>query len=143
MSMIPKSKIAEQRQALVRKLGIAVSALMVVLVVTVFVLVVRSESAHDETKCPFSKLSERVIGTATVIEETRSCVPEAEERRWLVQRGGQKPVEFGRKRLPKERFTADRTKWSLTEDKNKQLLLNIEVDGHPFSEFREADLPKN
>ncbi len=142
MSIMPKSRVTEQRQALVRKLGIAVSALMVVLVVTVFALVVRSESAHDEATCPFSKLSERKIGAATVIEEVRSCVPEAEERRWLVQRQGRAPIEFGRKRLPKERFADGRTKWTLAEDKSKRLLLNIEVDGRPFSEFREADLQR-
>jgi len=141
MSMIPRSNVAERRQALVRKLGMAVSALMVVLVVSIFALVVRSERAHDEVSCPFTKLSERSLGAATVIEESRSCVPEAEERRWLVQRQGKSLVELGRKRLPKERFTADRTKWTLTLDKGQQLLLNIEVDGRPLSEFREADLP--
>ena len=140
MSMFPTSPLAERRQLLLRRVGIAASALMVVLVISILAFVVRSESAHDESQCRFSKLGERAFAGAIVSEETRRCVPEAEEHRWLVQRNGRAPIEFGRKRLPRERFTPERTKWTLTEDKGKQLILNIVVDGHPFSEFREVDI---
>lgn len=141
MSMIPASREAERRQMLIRRIGIVASALMAVLVLVVFGLVVRSESAHDEASCPFALVGERSLGEATVVEESRSCVPEAEEHRWLLRRPGQSTVELGRKRLPSERFHKDRTKWKLSEDKNKQVVLEIEVDGRPFSAFHEADLP--
>ncbi len=143
MSMIPTSLVAQQRQLWVRRIGIAASVLMGVLVLVVFVLVVRSESAHDEASCPFAPFGQRELGGAIVIEEARNCVPEAEEHRWLVQRGDAKAVEFGRKRLPKERFSPERTKWKLSQDKNKLLVLEIEVDGRPFSAFHEADIPRD
>lgn len=140
MSMIPTSPLAERRQKFVRKLGMAVSGLMVVLVVTIFALVLRSESAHDEASCPFQELSERKLKSATVREQMRACVPEAEEHRWLLSRDGKPEVELGRKRLPKERFTATRTKWTLSPDEGNEVILRIEVDGQMLSEFREADL---
>lgn len=139
--MIPTSRDAERRQALIRRIGIIASALMAVLVLVVFALVVRSESAHDEASCPFALVGERAVGEAMVIEEARSCVPEAEEHRWLLRRPGQTTVELGRKRLPRERFDKSRTQWKLSEDKNKQVVLEIQVDGRPFSAFHEADLP--
>ncbi len=143
MSMIPTSRVAERRQLLIRRIGIIASVLMAVLVLTVFGLVLRSESAHDESSCPFARASERTLGEVIVIEESRNCVPEAEEHRWLVQRPRQKAVKLGRKRLPKERFSAARTKWKVSEDKSKQVVLEIEVDGRPFSAFHEIDMPRD
>ncbi len=143
MSMIPTSPLAERRQIFIRRVGIAVSVLMAVLVLTVFGLVLRSESAHDEAACPFSGLTERKLEDVVMIEETRNCVPEAEEHRWLIKREGQKLRELGRKRLPKERFSAARTVWKVTKDKANKVVLEIEVDGRPFSAFHEADMPSD
>lgn len=140
MSMIPTSPLAERRQKFVRRLGMAVSALMVVLVVTIFALVIRSESAHDEASCPFQELSERKLKSATIREQKRSCVPESEEHRWLISRDGKPEMELGRKRLPKERFDPTRAKWTLSQDEANEVILRIEVDGQMLSEFRESDL---
>jgi len=142
MSMIPTSPLAERRRKLVRKLGMLVSGLMVVLVVSIFGLVLRSESAHDEASCPFRARSERELRSALVREEMRTCVPEAEEHRWLLSRPGKAEIELGRKRLPTERFTSARTRWTLTEDEAQRVVLRIEVDGKMLSEFREADLAR-
>lgn len=118
----------------------ALSGLMVLSVLIVFGLIVRSESAHDEGKCPFAKRSERSLGSAVVVEETRSCVPEAEERRWIVQRPGQAPLEFARKRLDKGRFSDQRFSWKLEEDAQQKLVIKLAVDGALASEFHEADV---
>ncbi len=140
MKRPPDAVLAAQRKKIVRVLGIAASALMVVLVGSIFFVIVRTEAAHDDRTCLFSEIEQRPFLNAVVHEESRSCVPEAEEHRWLVQRGGAQ-YELGRKRLPKNRFTAERTKWTLLEDPERKgaLVLRIEVDGAPFSEFREQD----
>jgi hypothetical protein len=140
----PEAVLAGARKKIVRGLGIAASVLMVLLVGSIFFVIVRTEAAHDDATCAFVALGERRFLDAVVHEETRSCVPEAEEHRWSVQRGAER-YELGRKRLPKARFTADRTKWTLSEDPEKKgtLVLRIEVDGAPFSEFREQDAHKN
>ncbi len=143
MSAPSESPMHERRRKVLRALGMTVSGLMVLLVSGIFFFIFRTESAHDEASCPFAKHSERPFEGALVIEEARSCVPEAEERRWIVERPKER-FELGRKRLPKERFAPDRTKWTLHVDEEKadQIVLRIEVDGEPFSEFREQDAQK-
>jgi hypothetical protein len=139
MTHYPPSPIQERRRKLVRNVGIALSALMVVTVLSILVLIVRSESAHDEASCPFAKLDERTFGDAQVVEEARSCLPEVEERRWLVARPGRTPREFARKRLDKARFASERFSWELEEDEDHKVVLRMDVDGQLLSEFREAD----
>ncbi len=139
MTHYPPAKIHERRRNFVKTLGKLLSGLMVLTVLVVFGLILRTESAHDEATCPFAPHSERVLGEARVVEEARSCVPEAEEHRWLVQRAGQAPLEFARKRLDKARFAKERFVWKLEEDGQKRVVIKMEVDGAPLSEFREAD----
>ena len=141
MTHFPPSELYEKRKKTVRTVGIVLSGLMVAAVLAILLFIVRSESAHDEVTCPFVKRSERTLEGALVVEETRSCLPEAEERRWLVSRSGQKPVEFARKRLPKEHFTDDHAVWVLSLDEQKKVVLTLRVDGKVASEFHEADGP--
>jgi hypothetical protein len=103
---------------------------------------VRSERAHDEEKCKFTVASVRIFGGATVFEESRSCVPEAEEHRWLLQRDGQEKREFARKRLPKPMFSPDSASWTVERDKAGLVVMKLHVQGQPDTEFREADAPK-
>ncbi|MFT3921185.1 MAG: hypothetical protein QM778_01490 [Myxococcales bacterium] len=139
MTDIPPSPIHERRRRFVKRLGFALSALMVLLVLSIFALIVRTESAHDESTCPFARHSERSQGEAHVVEESRSCVPEAEEHRWIVERPGQAPLEFARKRLDKQRFSDTHFNWQLEQDEHQSLVIKLYVDGQMFSEFREAD----
>jgi hypothetical protein len=139
MTHFPPSDLYEKRKKALRTVGIVLSALMVVAVLAILLFIVRSESAHDELSCPFTRRSERTLEGAVVVEETRSCLPEAEERRWLVSRNGGTPHEFARKRLPKEHFSDDRAVWVLSLDAQKQVVLTLRVDGKVASEFHEAD----
>lgn len=139
MTHYPHSPVQERRRTFVKKLGMVLSGLMVLTILVIFGLIVRTESAHDEGKCPFARLGERTLGEARVVEESRSCVPEAEERRWLVVRPGQEPLEFARKRLDKARFSDGRFAWNLEEDDKKLLVIKLEVDGELASEFHESD----
>lgn len=125
---------------MLRRIGVALSGLMVLTVLVIFGLILRSESAHDEQACPFAHKSEQRMGDVTVREEARSCLPEVEERRWLAARAGEAPYELARKRLDKARFAPERFAWSLREDDGQGLVLRIEIDGALASEIRDADV---
>jgi hypothetical protein len=139
MTDFPPPPILEKRRKLLRNIGIGLSALMVVTMLVIFGLIVRSESAHDESSCPFKKLSERSVGQARVMEEARSCLPQVEERRWLLERPGSPAFEFARKRLDKARFAPEHFQWKLEEDAQHLVVLRLEVDGQLLSESHEAD----
>jgi hypothetical protein len=136
----PRARRARLQKRFVRRLGMGLSALMVVLVLSVLFLIVRTEHAHDESACKFATYSRRDLGAAQVIEERRRCMPNLEERRYLVQRAGAQRFELARRRLDSARFASDRYKWSLREDAQQKLVLRIDVDGALLSESFEEDL---
>ncbi|HEX6241111.1 MAG TPA: hypothetical protein VFZ61_09475 [Polyangiales bacterium] len=135
----PGAALKARQQRILRRLGITASALMVIGVLTVLVLIVRTESAHDEERCRFEPVTQRSLAGAEVLEERRSCLPEVEERRYLVQRAGRPAYELARKRLAHAQFAPERYVWKLREEAPQQLVLEIEIDGKPFSEFHEQD----
>jgi hypothetical protein len=127
------------QKRVLRGVGITMSALMVVTVLSILFFIVRTERAHDESTCKFAVYSQRDLGAAQVIEERRACMPELEERRYLVQRSGVASYELARKRMPSAQFQNDRYKWTLREDEKHKLVLRIDVDGKLRSEFHEED----
>ena len=128
-----------RQKRILRGLGIAASALMVLGVLTVLVLIIRTERAHDEELCKFAPLERRALAGAEVFEETRSCLPEVEERRYLIQRADRPAYELARKRLSSAQFLPGRYVWKLREEAPRQLVIELEIDGKPFSEFHEQD----
>lgn len=143
MSVIPDSPRAQRarmQKRMLRIIGIVMSALMVVIVLSILFFIVRTERAHDESTCKFAVHSQRDLGATRVIEEQRTCVPELTERRYLVQRSGAQSYELARKRMPREQFQSDRYKWTLREDEKHKLVLRIDVDGKLRSEFHEEDV---
>jgi hypothetical protein len=53
--------------------------------------------AHDEGRCPYAHVETRDVGAGVrVREESRRCIDEVEEHRWLVERGTAPPNELGR-----------------------------------------------
>jgi hypothetical protein len=139
MTHFPPHPGLERRRVLLKRVGIALSALMVLTVLTVFVLILRTERAHEEGACPFSKSSEQTFSGGRVIEEQRTCVPEVEERRYLLERAGKPAVEFARKRIGSQFFRENRYEWKVVEDAQKRVRLRVLVDGKISSEFREED----
>jgi hypothetical protein len=109
---------------------------------TIFVLIVRTERAHDESHCAFTRRSERRLDGVRVLEDARSCLPELEERRYQVERAPAVPFELARKRLPRTQFAADRYRWTLRQDQAHKLVLRIEIDGKLSSEFFEQDVSR-
>jgi hypothetical protein len=135
----PAALLQQRRKRALRTIGIVMSSLMVVTVLAIFVLIVRTERAHDEARCAFVKRSQRSLGEVVVVEDARSCLPELEERRYSVARKNEPSFELARKRLPKPHFAGDRYRWTLREDEAHKLVLRIEVDGKLSSEFFEVD----
>jgi hypothetical protein len=136
----PRARRARLQKRALRGVGITLSVVMVVMMLSILFLIVRTERAHDEGACKFALSSQRDLGSVQVIEERRSCLPELEERRYLVQRSGSERYELTRKRLPKAHFATDRYKWTLREDDKHLLVLRIDVDGALLSESFEEDL---
>jgi hypothetical protein len=139
MTHFPPPVLHEKRKRILKYIGMALSALMVLTVLTVFALILRNESAHDEKTCPFTPVGERAFEGGKVVEQMRACVDGISERRYLVERPGQKSYELARKRLASDRFDPGRYRWELTTDAKKRVLINMFVDGKPSSEFREED----
>jgi hypothetical protein len=139
---LTRAEIKAKRVRAVRILGMIASGLMVATVLVIFMLILRSERAHNDEDCKFAKTEQRVLGGTVVVEERRSCMPELEERRYLVRRAGKPEFELARKRLPIDRFAKDRYVWSLREDKAQLLVLRIDVDGKLASESFEEDRPR-
>lgn len=129
-----------KRKRLLKIIGMALSGLMVVGMLTILALIVRSERAHDEQTCKFVPVVERSLGQTRVIEQNRTCVSEVEERRYLVSRPGQETFELARKRMSKPAFTHGNYTWSLREDDKHRLVVRIDVNGKLVSEFFEEDV---
>jgi hypothetical protein len=139
MTHFPPPIVHEKRKRVLKYIGMALSALMVLTVLTVFALIVRNESAHDEQGCPFKPAGERPFDGGKVVEQKRTCVNGISEHRYLVERPSQKSFELARKRLASDRFEGGRYRWELKTDDKKRVVLNVFVDGKPSSEFREED----
>jgi hypothetical protein len=139
MTHFPPPVVHEQRKRILKYIGMALSALMVLTVLTVFALILRNESAHDEQACPFQPAGERPFEGGRVVEQQRTCVSGISEHRYLIERPGQKPFELARKRLASDRFEANRFRWDVAVDDKRRVVLNMNVDGKPSSEFREED----
>jgi hypothetical protein len=139
MTHFPPPVLHEKRKKVLRYIGMALSGLMVLTVLTVFALIVRNESAHDEAKCPFTNAGEQLFDGGRVEEQERTCVSGISERRYLVERPGKASFELARKRLSSERFERQRYRWELSQDDQKRLVLKVLVDGKLSSEFHEED----
>src|SRR5690349_17546088 len=110
-AMSRSAALKARQKRILRGLGIGASALMVLGVLTVLVLIIRTERAHDEAQCKFAPLGRRAMAGAEVLEESRSCLPDVEERRYLIQRVGRPAYELARKRLSSAQFAAERYVW--------------------------------
>jgi hypothetical protein len=82
---------------------VVLGALPAVFAIGIFVFLMRSGCAHDESRCPFHDVETRALDAhASVTEQARRCIEEVEEHRWLVTRDHAAPMELGR--MPQERI---------------------------------------
>lgn len=81
---------------------VVVGAAPAVFAIGIFAFVLYTGWAHDESRCPFQDAETRTLDAhASVLEQSRRCIEQVEEHRWLVVRDGAPGVELGR--LPQER----------------------------------------
>jgi hypothetical protein len=139
MTHFPPPAIHEQRRKVLRYVGIALSAGMVLLMMIVLGLIIWQQSKHNLADCPYALVSERPFAGGKVIEEQRACVEQFSERRYLVAREGKEPYELAIKRLAPDRFDPKRYTWDVSNDDNGLLVLKLKVDGKLSSEFHEED----
>ena len=109
-----------------------------VLALGIFAFIARFQLAHDEGRCPFHELETRAVTPSVrVREDARRCLPEIEEHRWLVIRGGREPLELGR--FPLE---ADQTErgfpWTATLEDGRAVV-TITNEGRGELVFREPE----
>ncbi len=127
--------------AIAVKIFRVLSVIMVLSVVVIFVLIIRSEQAHDEAVCPYEDQAERSLpGGLVVLEQSRRCMEEAEEHRWMLGRPGKGPVEPGKRRLSPELFAGEGYSWDVKVDEDGGVLLEVQTGGRERRVFREADL---
>jgi hypothetical protein len=80
-------------------------ALPAILAIAIFGWVIRTGLAHDESRCPFGDVTTRELDAhASVLEQSRRCVEEVEEHRWMLVRDHGSPVELGRMPLERSRI---------------------------------------
>lgn len=78
-------------------LVVIVGAAPAVFAVYILFFISRYSILHDEDRCPYAHVETRDVGQGVrVREESRRCIDEVEEHRWLVERGTAPPDELGR-----------------------------------------------
>ena len=88
-------------------LVVIVGAAPAVFAVYILFFISRYSIMHDESRCPYAHVVTRPVGQGVrVREESRRCIDEVEEHRWLVERGTAPPRELGRYPLEAAQITA-------------------------------------
>ncbi len=106
-------ELSPGRRRVLRWVAMGVSLTSVASVALVAVLVVRTESAFDEARCPFVRVSVRPVAPGVrVADERRQCTPDLVEHRWLALRSGKAPSEVGRRRLSPAPFAPGAYTWT-------------------------------
>jgi hypothetical protein len=96
----------------------------------------RYSIAHDEDRCPYAHVETRdVTGGVRVREESRRCIDEVEEHRWLVQRGTEPPMELGRYPLEAAQID-DGFPWTATVEESR-VVITIQNQGRGEIVLRE------
>jgi hypothetical protein len=84
---------------------VVIGAAPAVLVIGIFVWILRTGFAHDESRCPFHDVETRELDPhARVLEQARRCIEQVEEHRWMLVRDALPPRELGRMPLEQERI---------------------------------------
>lgn len=124
-----------------RWVGLALALPSVLLVIGIAVFVARAEIAHDEESCPFEPVEVRDLASdVRVREDRRTCQPEIEEHRWVVERGVQKR-EIGRRRLASHLYGAEVYDW--VAELQDGVVVQIRNDGVDSATFRENARTRN
>ncbi len=76
---------------------ILVATLPAGIAIGIFIFIARFSMAHDESRCPFREVEARAVSADAIVrEESRQCLPEVEEHRWVLLRQDRGELELGR-----------------------------------------------
>lgn len=104
----------------------------------IFGFILWTESAHDESRCPFRELSRTTLKDgADVIEEGRRCVSEVEERRFRLERAGGSRV-LGERRFDSAAFASGKYRWAAVVTEEGEVQVTIHNQGHDDLLLREG-----
>ena len=114
---------------------VVLGVLPAVLAVGIFGFIARFSLAHDEGRCPFAEVETRQVGPGLQVrQESRRCLPEIEEHRWLAVRGGAR-LELGR--FPLEADQVERGfPWTATLESG-HAVVTVQNEGRGELVFRE------
>jgi hypothetical protein len=100
--------------------------------------VVVTELAHDEQRCPYTRVSEQSVAPGIrVREDARHCLPGVEERRYTAVRAQGERV-LGRRRFDPAAFQPGAYSWHVSLNAAQQVVVTIKNAGHADAEFREG-----
>lgn len=106
--------------------------------VFVLVFILRTESAHDESQCPYQEVTQRTLADgATIVEQRRSCLPQVEERRFLLRRETHQQV-LGRRRFDPSAFAGPEYAWDAGVRESGEVHMFVQNPGHGGVSFREG-----
>ncbi|MCA9582801.1 MAG: hypothetical protein KC416_13470 [Myxococcales bacterium] len=129
------------RRRVLRYVGMAAAMPAALMAVLIIVFVVRNQWAHREEACPFTESSRRAVEDGiVVVEEVRRCLPDIEERRWVLERAGKPRRTIGQRRLNAPLYAPDRYRWK-AEMVEGFVHLTIQNDGIDPARFREDPPP--
>jgi hypothetical protein len=96
-----------------------------------------SETAHDETRCPYQTLEVRPLSASvSVREDRRSCLWSVEERRFSVLRGPEEHA-LGRRRFDSAAFGRGYG-WTASLSPDGEVKVQVHNVGHGEATFREG-----
>lgn len=105
MSQAASGESAKKKSPWWLPIAVFFGALPAVLAIGIFVWVIRTGLAHEESRCPFHDVETRPLDAhASVLEQSRRCIDDVEEHRWMVVRDEGTPMELGRMPLENERI---------------------------------------
>jgi len=106
--------------------------------IAIFAFILFTETAHDEANCPFAELTRRTAGEGVeVIEESRRCIDDVEERRFVVVRNGQRQA-IGERRFAPALFAPDVYSWEIKVSEQGETHVRVAQKGHGAVVFREG-----
>jgi hypothetical protein len=120
-----------------RVVAIVLATAPIGVLVFVLIFVARTELAFDEERCPYVEGELRSVAAGVAIrEDARVCQEDVEERRWVLLRERQPPLELGRRRLGTELWGEGYT-WSAHVDDEGRVRVEIQNPSQPPRLFRE------
>lgn len=106
--------------------------------IAIFAFILLTETAHDEASCPFQELTRRTASEGVdVIEESRRCIDDVEERRFVVVRDGRRQA-IGERRFAPALFAPEVYSWEIKVSEQGETHVRVAQKGHGAVVFREG-----